>query len=132
MRQAGLIIVGVAALIVCFFFGAFYANVAREPEHEMGPELEARAAAMFMDFQNKRVTERITLNIVGDCATEVAVVDKFDIGVAGFVRTSSPVYQFYVIGERINVYRFNNEYLFVIIKELYRSELKRGRGREKG
>jgi hypothetical protein len=132
MRQAGLTIVGVAALFVCFFLGAFYANLAREPEHEMGPELAARAAAMFVDFQNKRVTERITLNIVGDCATEVAVVDRFDIGVAGFVRTSSPVHQFYLIGEGIKVYRFNNEYLFVIIKEWYRSQLKRERGREKG
>ena len=81
---------------------------------------------MFLDFQNKMVTERITLNILGECATEVAVVGQFDIGVAGFVRTSSPIYQFYVIGEGIKIYRFNNEYVFVIIKEWYRSELERG------
>ena len=126
MRTVGLVIIGVAALFVCFFLGAYYANATREPEYEMGPELEARAARMFLDFQNKMVTERITLNILGECATEVAVVGQFDIGVAGFVRTSSPIYQFYVIGEGIKIYRFNNEYVFVIIKEWYRSELERG------
>ncbi len=127
MWRAALIVVVVIALFACFILGAWCGQrVAGRPVYEMDSELEERSTAMFADFQNKKVAERITLNVIGDCATEVEVVGKFDIGVAGFVRMSSPITQFYLVGKGFMVYRFNNEYLFVIIKDWYRNELMRG------
>jgi hypothetical protein len=125
LRVAGLIILGVVSLFFCFIFGAFYANTTREPDHTMPPDLEARAAAMFVDFQNKRVAARTTLNILGDRDREVAIVGSFDAGVAGFMRIPTSVHVFYVVGDGFKAFRFNNECVFVIIKGSYNPALGR-------
>jgi hypothetical protein len=123
LRIAGLLVVGVAALFVCFILGAWYVSATREADDAMGPELEARAAAMFVDFQNKKVATRASLSIGGDCATEVAILGEFDTGAAGFAKTSSPVHRFLFISDGMKAYRFNDEYILVLIKGWYRPDL---------
>lgn len=132
MRQFAFLVGGLFVAGLIFFLGERHGirqERALTPVFEMEPELETKARKMFADYKEDRIKERINIAIFDKCTTEVAVVGSIGPGVCGFAKTSMPVYQFWMTGEGVQIFEFDRDHLFVIIRDWYKNKLERDRAR---
>jgi hypothetical protein len=132
------IVVGVA----CFAFLAgmvvmavFMASRERPPElWEIGPELRQEVDRDFADYNAGKIIYAVILPLL-DTRIKARVVKRYRNADHGFVPISElgsmPTHLWYYQSGTFGLWKYNNDFLFVIIRERYAHELDRNSSESK-
>jgi hypothetical protein len=93
---------------------------------EMSPELLADAKEAHADYKANRIVRRVRVEVYNGCDLDVHIVRWVRGGAYGFARARNSLRHFWVNGQGFDVFRFDENDLFVCINDSYLQQLDNG------
>ncbi len=116
------------AFLACVAIG-FVTGALLRPDyslHKMSPELLADAKKMYVDYKANRTVRRLRLVVYDGCELDVHIVRGVRGGAYGFAPARNSLLNFWVVGHGFEVFRFDENDVFVCINDSYLQELDSG------